>query len=382
MRQLLLLHDGTLSSLAQCRALGAALRSASLFSKPASPTAVASAAEAVEAHVPLSKLSAMAPAWALALASEVTRRPFLGVASHEAAQRALNAAREAHVDTIIACGRRTAALSIGIKRALASTPGYGPVVNVQILNPRFGSFLRNRYFDAVITPQHDGVQGRNIFCTSGALTWVSPETLAEQRAHETPEETSFLAGTDARQSPRRLVVLLGGSTARKAMEQETVLDDLHDIFLALEGNFELALIVCSRRTPPDMVPLLHALTESSELPVRVWAPYLDPTQPQSRDPLTLQTFNPYRAALARGDAFVVTGDSVSIASDACSTGMPVYVLRDGVDGTKPGNKLWRFQEHLRDKGHVVPAVEDLGRPGRQHRTKDAEEAAAFVLRAI
>lgn len=403
----LLLYDGTLSSLAQCRALASAVAAknaaASLHdvAQPEDPQDLAP----LEAHVPLSRFASIFPPWMVAVAAEVLHRPLLGVNLNGQAEQVLDEAVRTKVDTIIACGRRTAALSIGIKRALQDHDN-SEVINVQILNPRFGSFLRERYFNAVVTPQHDNLKGRNVFSTTGALTWVNPQSLAVQRQHETSHETEFLRPG----ASRRLVVLLGGSTARKEMETPVIMEALSDIFKSQKNNFDEAFVIGSRRTPDELAGQLIALESSRQLgslPVRVWMPTqssslsTSSSSPSSfspslnqdknrsettvRDILTLQTFNPYRASLARGDAFVVTADSVSIVSDACSTGKPVFVLQKGVDGgEKSGSnaKLWRFHDHLLQMGIVTNSINDLGKQKPEvegSRMNDAEEAAAFIL---
>ncbi|KAF2537266.1 hypothetical protein F2Q68_00022230 [Brassica cretica] len=60
--------------------------------------------------------------------------------------------------------------------------------------------------------------------------------------------------------------------------------------------------------------------------------------------------NPYMGHLAWGDAFVVTADSVSLISEACSTGKPVYVI--GADHCKW--KIADFHKSLRERGVVRP----------------------------
>ncbi|KAF7149848.1 hypothetical protein RHSIM_Rhsim02G0146800 [Rhododendron simsii] len=58
--------------------------------------------------------------------------------------------------------------------------------------------------------------------------------------------------------------------------------------------------------------------------------------------------NPHMGHLAWGDAFVVTADSVSMVSEACSTGKPVYVI--GMECCTW--KFVEFQKSLRERGLV------------------------------
>src|SRR5690606_24876215 len=67
--------------------------------------------------------------------------------------------------------------------------------------------------------------------------------------------------------------------------------------------------------------------------------------------------NPYFGLLALADAIVVTADSVSMVSEACSTGKPVYVA------PLPGRsaKLDRFHASLRAAGMTRPFDGSLDR---------------------
>ncbi|KAK4408426.1 Mitochondrial fission protein ELM1 [Sesamum angolense] len=60
--------------------------------------------------------------------------------------------------------------------------------------------------------------------------------------------------------------------------------------------------------------------------------------------------NPHMGHLAWADAFVVTADSVSMLSEACSTGKPVYV----VGAERCTWKFMEFHKKLRERGLVRP----------------------------
>src|SRR5581483_2108548 len=68
--------------------------------------------------------------------------------------------------------------------------------------------------------------------------------------------------------------------------------------------------------------------------------------------------NPYFGYLAVADAFIVTGDSMSMLAEACSTGRPVHVFEFGggpaaMRGPRsrrlPVRQWWRWSQ-LRDQG--------------------------------
>ena len=60
--------------------------------------------------------------------------------------------------------------------------------------------------------------------------------------------------------------------------------------------------------------------------------------------------NPYFAYLAHADAILVTPDSVSMVSEACATGKPVFVVGD----VPPSGKLRAFHDGLAAGGMTRP----------------------------
>jgi len=63
-----------------------------------------------------------------------------------------------------------------------------------------------------------------------------------------------------------------------------------------------------------------------------------------------QGYNPYFAFLSMADYIIVTEDSVSMASEAISTGKPVYVIP--LEGGAKRNDL--FHKLLREQGYTKP----------------------------
>ena len=86
--------------------------------------------------------------------------------------------------------------------------------------------------------------------------------------------------------------------------------------------------------------------------------------------------NPYFAYLGAADHIVVTGDSVTMISEACSTGKPVYVV--DLDGGSP--KFSRFHNTLRDAGHTLPFDGRLSTQPAEPLTETADVAAEIHRR--
>ena len=185
-------------------------------------------------------------------------------------------------DLLISCGRRSVPVAAAVRRAAG-----GRTFAVHIQNPR----TPLPCFDLIVPLEHDGLAGPNVMATRAALHRVTPEKLAAAAA-EWQERLGKL----------NVAVLLGGRSRSYRFTRETV-DKLAGGLAGLDGEFT---VTASRRTEPSVVDALKA-----RLP-RAW--FWDGTGP-----------NPYLGMLALARHIVVTEDSVSMISEAISTGKPVYV---------------------------------------------------------
>lgn len=250
-------------------------------------------------------------------------------------------------DILIATGRQTVAIALAIKAA-----SKGDTFCVQIQNPTAG---RDR-FDLLAIPAHDGVRGDNVIETAGALHRVTAEKLAVEGA-------KFQATLAA--LPRSLVaVLIGGSNRQYRMTAQ-VTRKLADALVRLVETQDAGLaITASRRTGAANEAILRDALEAPLADGRAWL--WDGTGE-----------NPYFGLLAEADAIAVTADSVSMVSEACSTGKPVYVI--DLEGGSP--KFDRFHAGLRARGLTRPfdgGLETWTAPP----LNDTEAVAAEIRRRI
>ncbi|KAM7512684.1 hypothetical protein LguiB_011559 [Lonicera macranthoides] len=90
--------------------------------------------------------------------------------------------------------------------------------------------------------------------------------------------------------------------------------------------------------------------------------------------------NPHMGHLAWADAFLITADSVSMLSEACSTGKPVYVI-----GAEQCTwKFADFQKSLQERGAVRPFTgnENISKKWEYPPLNDTAEAAGQVIEAL
>ncbi|XP_010685407.2 mitochondrial fission protein ELM1 isoform X2 [Beta vulgaris subsp. vulgaris] len=270
---------------------------------------------------------------------------------------------------VVASGRDTISVASSIRR-LASDY----VFVVQIQHPR----TRLDRFDMVITPRHDYYPltpqaqeqipkflrpwitpreppGRNVVLTIGALHQID-STALRSAAKTWHDEFASL-------SKPLLVVNVGGPTShcRYGLDLARQLIAYLQNTLLSCGTVRISF---SRRTPEKVSKII--VKELGDHPkVFIW----DGEEP-----------NPHLGHLAWADAFVITADSISMLSEACSTGKPVYVM---------GSELckWKFADFhntLKERGLVRPftGCVDLSESWSYPPLNDTADAASKIHQAL
>lgn len=246
-------------------------------------------------------------------------------------------------DLWIAAGRATLPLSAGVRRW-----SKGSTFTVQLQDPRWPAHL----FDLVIPPEHDGLEGSNVFPIVGSPNRVAPEVLAAA-------EAEFRDRIAPLPSPR-VAVLIGGKSKAHALSAERARNLASEIATAVEGARGSVLVSFSRRTPEDAKRFLTSRLK--RVPGWIW----DGEGP-----------NPYFAFLAAADAVLVTEDSTNMAVEAAAAGKPVLVMH--LDGDSPKHR--HLHDSLRKRLAARPfrgALERWSYPPLH----ETERAAAEVIRRM
>lgn len=195
-------------------------------------------------------------------------------------------------DILLASGRKSIAASRYIKKQSG-----GKTLTVQIQDPR----IAPSQFDIVAVPAHDPSRGPNVIVTDGAPNLITPQKLLTAKEK--------WAGLFSSLPAPRVAVLIGGSSKAHKMTREiarTLGEKL--AHLARTQNAGL-MITASRRTGEENMAALRAALKDTN--AYIWDGSGD---------------NPYHGMLAWADFIVVTSDSVSMLSDAGTTGKPVYMI--------------------------------------------------------
>ncbi|XP_073004429.1 mitochondrial fission protein ELM1 [Typha latifolia] len=270
---------------------------------------------------------------------------------------------------VVACGRDTISLASSIRRLAPQN-----VFVIQIQHPR--SHLDR--FDLVVTPRHDYYA----LTASGQQEiprifrrWVTPReppgsnvVLTVGALHQADSTALRIAATawhdELAPLPKPLLVInIGGPTRNcryGADLAKQLVSALHNVLTSC-GSVRISF---SRRTPKKISDIV-----SKELgghpKIYIW---------DGEDP------NPHMGHLAWADAFIVTADSISMLSESCSTGKPVYVI--GAEHCKW--KFLAFHKTLRERGVVRPftGLEDISNSWSYPPLNDAVEAAVRVREVL
>lgn len=196
-------------------------------------------------------------------------------------------------DIIIAAGRRAAPVARHIKEK-----NNGATFLVQIMYPGDTGLDE---FDLVCVPRHDAIaDAPNILQITGAPHRVTPQRLTSAR-DDWQERLGVLPGP-------RIALIVGGSTKRRKFTEEMARElGAAASKMATDAGGSL-MITTSRRSDDTAKALIAEINAPSH--VFKWGDAGE---------------NPYLAYLAMADGVIVTGDSVSMCSEAAASPGPVWI---------------------------------------------------------
>lgn len=169
--------------------------------------------------------------------------------------------------------------------------------------------------DVISLPAHDAPRpAPNLMVTLGNVNAITPEKLALE-GQRWAKRLAHLRGY-------KVAVFIGGPSRHGGLktpgDAAQLITELAEALKAQYPQGAALLITTSRRTTPAQVAALEAALGASlaeaALPCYLW----QPGNPTARD-------NPYLAYLHHCQAVVVTADSSSMVSEACSSGKPTYL---------------------------------------------------------
>jgi mitochondrial fission protein ELM1 len=194
-------------------------------------------------------------------------------------------------DVIISCGRKSVIPSIYLKKKFKNK-----IMNIHIQEPKVS--LDN--FDFVVAPEHDGLIGKNVLTSKGAVHYLTNNELDEN-------ENYLKSKTNTQ---KKIVTLILGGPTRYYDYNNQVIDG---IFSKIEQNFlknnYQLIVIPSMRTPQHIIEKAKNYFDKDQVIV----PNVDKKA--------------YLSSLKISHHIIVTCDSTSMISEAAITGKPIYVAQ-------------------------------------------------------
>ena len=209
-------------------------------------------------------------------------------------------------DVIISCGRKSVIPSIYLKKNSSKK-----ITNIHIQDPKVD--LNN--FSYVIAPEHDGLTGKNVYSTKGAMHYLTKE--------EIDNHTNYLK--DKLQSGKEYFLLVLGGPTKHYDYSEGNIVNIFNLYndLITKNNLQ-GIIIPSMRTPKNTIDLAKNKLGEKNL-------VIDTVDKKA-----------YLSALSLAKYIAVTCDSTSMISEAALTGKPIYVA--DIPTKKNDQRIQKFKE--------------------------------------
>ncbi len=242
-------------------------------------------------------------------------------------------------DVIISCGRKSIIPSIYLKKSSTKN-----IINIHIQNPKI-SFDK---FNYIIAPEHDGISGKNIIPSKGALHYLTIDEIENFKSY-------LLNKINIKKDI--LTLILGGPTKY----YDYSIQNISLIFskvknLVKENNLHL-IVIPSNRTPNETISLAKKEFLDN-------ATIIDSIDKKA-----------YLSALGLAKYIVVTCDSSSMISEAALTGKPVYVAM--IQAKRDDNRFKEFRK-LFEKMNILRKLEDKLETWSYEKLDEANRIAKII----
>ena len=191
---------------------------------------------------------------------------------------------------VISCGRKSVIPSIFLKKKFGDK-----IMNIHVQDPKVS--LNN--FDFIIAPEHDGLEGKNVLKSKGAIHYLTDKELAENIDYLKPQI----------KKEKVITFICGGPNKYYNFNDQVI----ENIFIKTKKNFidkDYQLIfIPSMRTPKRVINKAKNFFDTDQIII----PDIDKKA--------------YLSSLTIADHIVITCDSTSMISEAAMTGKPIYVAQ-------------------------------------------------------
>jgi len=219
-------------------------------------------------------------------------------------------------DLIISCGRKSVIPSIFLKKKSPK------LFTIHIQDPK----VDFKNFDAIVAPEHDNLNGDNIYSSKGAIHYITNLEINEAKSYL----NNKISGEKV------VALILGGPNKYYNFEKE----QLFKIFNEIKSNFVSmgykVIIIPSMRTPKKII-------EFATQEMKEFGHVVNTVDKQA-----------YLSAYALANFIVVTCDSTSMISEAATSGKPIFIAH--MEAKKNNYRFKRFFKLFKEMG----ITRDLG----------------------
>ena len=243
---------------------------------------------------------------------------------------------------VISCGRKSVIPSIFLKKKFKNK-----IINVHIQDPK----VSLSHFDFVVVPEHDGLTGKNVINSKGAIHYL--------RDNELDENMSYLK---SRLNKEKIVSLIVGGPNQyydyKDIEVEKIFSKIKKNFI--DSGYQL-IFIPSMRTPKSVID--SAIN------------YFDKNQVIITD----IDKKAYLSSLKLANYIVVTCDSTSMISEAANTGKPIYIAQ--MPPTKNNNRFQKFFEMFK-KLNIIKDLDDKLEDWKYEKLNETDRISGYIKSKI
>ena len=243
---------------------------------------------------------------------------------------------------VISCGRKSVIPSIFLKKKFKNK-----IINVHIQDPK----VSLSHFDFVVVPEHDGLTGKNVINSKGAIHYL--------RDNELDENMSYLK---SRLNKEKIVSLIVGGPNQYYDYKDIVVEK---IFSKIKKNFidsgYQLIFIPSMRTPKSVID--SAIN------------YFDKNQVIITD----IDKKAYLSSLKLANHIVVTCDSTSMISEAAITGKPIYVAQ--MPPVKNNIRFQKFFEMFK-KLNIIKDLDDKLEDWKYEKLNETDRISGYIKSKI
>ncbi len=245
---------------------------------------------------------------------------------------------ENNFDIVISCGRKSVIPSIYLKQKFKNK-----IMNIHIQDPKVS--LDN--FDFIVAPEHDGLKGKNVLTTKGAIHYL--------RNSELSENENYLK---SQINKEKLVTLIVGGPNKYYDYNDKTIDE---IFLKIKDNFinkgYQLIFIPSMRTPQNVINKAGNYFGQNQIII------------------TNVDKKAYLSSLKLANHIVVTCDSTSMISEAAMTGKPIYVAQ--MSAIKNNKRFRKFFELFKSL-NIIKDLENSVEEWNYEKLNETDKISSYI----